>query len=351
MTQIRSLTALLLVLAAPALAADRPAIGARVPLPVLYDLGGARRPLTQLAGPRGIALLFWAPWSERSVEQLRRLDTLAADMARHGVAIVAISVDRHTSTESDLEAVRALVTRFGVRVPVLIDRGLELFDAYGVITVPSTALVDGHGRLAYFLYGYALEQRAELFDALDRLAGITRRPSGGAPTAAPAAIRRLQLGRVQLSRGDVGPARESFETAVKADPAFVDPIVELAALALDEHDLTAAREAFERAASLDKAHPALRRERARLLVIEQRSADARAALAELATGSADPVAAAYLGYLLHVAGDASGAQLAFERVKAALGVDPRRFLRAGAADGSGAAAMVAFRREVAVGRR
>lgn len=347
----RSLTAILLLLAAPASADDRPAVGARVPLPVLRDLAGTERPLTQLAGPRGIALLFWAPWSDRSVDQLKQFDALAPEMARQGVGVVAISVDGHMASESDLASTRGLVKRLGVRLPVLVDRGLKLFDAYGVVTVPSTALVDGKGTLAYFAYGYALERRADLLDALDRLAGITRRHATGVPVAAPAAIRRLQLGRVQLSHGHVGPARESFETAVEADPAFVDPIVELAALALDEHDLAGAREAFERAASLDPAHHALRRERARLLLIEQRAADATAVLTELAAGGTDPVAAAYLGYLLHAAGDTTGAQLAFDRVKSGLGVDPRTFLRADTAHGRGTGAMVAFRREVAAGRR
>lgn len=352
--QIGSVMLTLLMPAASAYASERPAIGSRVPLPVLRDAAGVEQPLARLAGPRGIALLFWAAWSERSVEALERIDGVAAEMMRHGVGVVAINVERHAMSDADLTATRALVTRLKVRMPVLIDRGLELFKAYGVVTVPSTALVDGKGTLAYFLYGYALEQREELFDALDRLAGITR-VRGRAMTAVPAAIRRLQLGRMQLAHGEAGPARESFEAAVKADPAFIDPLVELAALALDEQNLTGARAELDRAASLDASDRLLRRERARLLIIERhepRAAEAEAALGELAATGTDPIAVAYLAYVLDAAGDAAGARLAFDRAKAAAGVDPRRFLRAGAADGVRIThAMTAFRREVAVRAR
>jgi tetratricopeptide (TPR) repeat protein len=238
-------------------------------------------------------------------------------------------------------------------MPVLVDDRLELFHAYGVITVPSTALVDGDGKLTYFLYGYSHEEREKLFDALDQLAGIRRQRRAVRPTAEPAAIRRLQFGRLQLAQGRAAAARSSFEAAAQADPAFADPLVELAALALDDDDLAHARELLDRAAALHPENPGARRERARLLLVEHRDADAQTMLRELAAGGTDPVAGAYLGYVLQAAGDLKGAQAAFDRVKALGGVNPRAFIPAGAAatPSSMAAAMTAYRREVAAPRR
>jgi tetratricopeptide (TPR) repeat protein len=338
----------LVLLMTTAEAGQRPAIGARAPLPALRDVRGVERPLKTLAGPRGLAVLFWAAWSERSVEELRRLDAAAEELVARGVGLVAVSVERYGAGETELAALRQRVASLGLRVPVLVDQGLELFHAYGVVTVPSTAIIDGNGKLAYFLYGYSHEQREELFDALDRLAGIERRRESGRVKAAPAALRRLQFGRLQLAQGRVAPARSSFETAAGADRTFPDPLVELAAIAIDELNGSHARQLLDRAAALDPGHPAARRERARLLLVEQRGAEAHTLLLALAANGSDPVAAAYLGYALQVTGDHEGARAAFERAKAIGGEDPRAVIPPGASHTAStmAAAMTAYRRKV-----
>ncbi|PYR91659.1 MAG: hypothetical protein DMF84_16130 [Acidobacteria bacterium] len=350
---ISSFAAALLLVGASTAAGQRPAIGAAAPLPVVRDLAGSERSLKQLAGHRGLVVLFWAGWSERSIEELRRLDDVAPEMAAHGVAVAAVSVERFDLDEAEKTRLHDRVQRLNLRVPVFVDRGLELFHAYGVVTIPSTAVVDANGRLSYFLFGYSHEQREELFDAIDAIAGIARKPAPAAALkAAPAALRRVQLGRLQLSQGHEAPARSSFEEAVKADATFPDPLVELAALALDSNDFRGARELLDRATALDAAHVGVQRERARLAALTGQIVPAQAALEELIAKGGDSTTAAYLGYLLHAAGDDRRAMTAFDRAKEISGVDPRSY---GAMDpspaGAAAKAMTAYRREVAPGRR
>jgi Tfp pilus assembly protein PilF len=345
--------AALLFAAIPGAASDRPALGAPAPLPVVRELGGSLRSLKQHAGRRGLVVLFWAGWSERSIDELRRLDAAAAAMATHGVAVAAVNVERYQLDEAQMKQLRDRVERLQLHVPVFVDRGLELFHAYGVVTVPSTAVVDGNGRLAYFLFGYSHEQREELFDAIDTVAGIARRraPATASP-AAPAALRRLQLGRLQLAQGHEGPARSSFEDAVKADATFADPLIELASLALDEGDVVVAREFLDRAAVLRADHAGVQRERARLAALSGQVARAQAALEQLTATGADSASSAYLGYLLQAGGDSGRAAAAFDQAKAISGVDPRAYASMDSSPVRAAArAMSAYRREVAPGRR
>src|SRR5262249_27679883 len=167
---------------------ERPAIGSAAPLASLHDLSGRSRALADVKGRRGLVILFWAAWSERSIEELKRLDAASPDLAAHGVTIAAVNVDRVSPDEGDATALRAQIDGLHLRVPVLVDRGLELFHAYGVVTVPSTAVVDEHGRLTYFLYGYSHEQREALFDAIEAAAGIARqRPAAPRVPAGPPA--------------------------------------------------------------------------------------------------------------------------------------------------------------------
>ena len=343
----------LVALAQPASADERPSIGGAAPVPPVHDLSGSPRSLKELVGRRGMVVLFWALWSDRSVEELRRLDAAAGEMAEHGVAVAAVNVDRFALDAAEAGRLRSQVDRLALHVPVLVDRGLELFHAYGVVTVPSTAVIDRNGRLAYFLYGYSHEQREALFDAIDAVAGVPRpAPAADVPHAAPAAIRRLQLGRLQLQQGHVEPARSSFEESIKADAAFSDPLVELAALALDANDAAGARGLLDRAAAVRAGDPGVQRERARLAALEGQQADARAALEQLTASGGGSIASAYLGYLLHAAGDRAKADTALDRAREMSGVDPRVYLRPGdtAAD-TVWRAMIAFRREVAAGRR
>lgn len=353
-----ALLAIALLARAAAAADERPAVGGAAPMLVLRDLAGQSRPLADLKGKRGIVIVFWAGWSDRSVEELKRLDAASADLAAHGVTVAAVNVDRFSPDEGDAKELRDLIDRLHPRVTVLVDRGLELFHAYGVVTVPSTAVVDERGRLSYFLYGYSHEQREALFDAIDATAGIARPHAAPAANAAvvPAALRRLQLGRLQLQQGHADAARSSFELASQADARFADPLVELAALAIDAADRASARELLDRAAAIDARSGAVRRERARLSAIDASAAarplpEAQDALADLSKRD-DAAAAGYLGYLLWAAGDAAQAERAFERAQAISDVDPRACI-AGERAGAAAAwsAMTRYRRQVAAAGR
>src|SRR5262249_18733867 len=131
--------------AAVAVADDRPAIGTAAPLPAVHDLAGRAPPLSEIQGRRGLGVLFWARWSDRSVEELKRLDAASPDLAAHGVTVAAVNVDRVEPDAADTTTLRAQIDALQVRVPVFVDRGLELFHTYGVVTVPSTAVVDERG--------------------------------------------------------------------------------------------------------------------------------------------------------------------------------------------------------------
>lgn len=342
-------------IARPGAADERPAIGAPAPLLTLRDLAGAPHSLKDAIGRRGMVILFWAAWSDRSVEELRRLDGAAPALEAHGVTIAAVNVDRFSLDEAGAAKLGDQINRLHLRVTVLVDGGLELFHAYGVVTVPSTAVLDERGQLTYFLYGYSHEQREALFDAIDRVAGIAR-PSvavSASPKVAPAALRRLQLGRLQLQQGHVEPARSSFEVAVDADKGFADPLVELAALAVDASDFATASNLLDRAAAIDARHVSMRRERARLAALDgsaARVSDAQLALTELA-GDGDAAAAAYLGYLFWAAGD-TRSESAFDRAKDISDVDPRAYIASAQQSASAASrAMARYRREVAAASR
>src|SRR3954447_22071625 len=88
MTDQMAVVALLVMLALAAratVAEERPPIGEPAPMLAVPDLTGKPRPLTEVKGRRGLVILFWAGWSDRSIEELKRLDAVSADLSAHGV--------------------------------------------------------------------------------------------------------------------------------------------------------------------------------------------------------------------------------------------------------------------------
>jgi peroxiredoxin len=293
---------------------QRPAIGQAAPLPLVPDLQGTVHSLKDYAGPKGLVVFFWAGWSERSIEELRRLNGIQKEIRDHGVGVVAVNVE-HEASQPTLAAVKDNVAGLGLTLPIAVDEGLKLFKAYGVVSVPSTAIIDAKGELAYFLAGYSHESRDELFDKIDQLAGVEHaRPAAAVVRAAPPAIRRLQLGRTQLAGGRIAAARSSFESAAAADASFADPLAELAALALDEGDQTAAQTWLDKAIAIEASNVPARLELARLQVLRGEVGPARKALEALT--SDDPLLPAYLGYVLLADGQAEAARAAFARLAA-----------------------------------
>jgi peroxiredoxin len=277
-------------------AMQRPAIGQAAPLPTMRDLQGATRSLRDLAGPKGIVIFFWAGWSERSIEELKRLDGEQKTIRDHGVSIVAVNVEHQAAGEAELKPVKDRIAALGVTLPVIVDEGLNLFRAYGVVSVPSTALVNAKGELAAFFSGYSAGQREELFDAIDVLAGVAHEKSViEVPKGSPAAVRRYEMGRSQLAAGRIAAARASFVAAAEADAAFPDPLVDLAALALDEGDPGTAGPLIEKALALDAKHRSGLAERARLLCANGKASEAHEALKALAVAApTDNLVAGYL---------------------------------------------------------
>src|SRR5262249_21201044 len=162
-------------------------------------------------------------------EELKRLDAASADPPPRGGTIAAGNVDPFAPEEADPARLRGQIDGPRPRVAGLVDRRLGPFPPYGVVTGPSPAGGRRPRQLSFFLYGYSHEQRESLFDAIDAVAGIVR-PRQAAPrpvVVAPAALRRLQLGRLQLQQGHAEAARSSFELAARADATFADPLVEL----------------------------------------------------------------------------------------------------------------------------
>ncbi|MBI1197114.1 MAG: redoxin domain-containing protein [Phenylobacterium sp.] len=124
-------TATAFALLAPAARADAPfgpKVGTRAPeVGALADQNGAPRTLTELAGPKGVVLMFYrsAGWCPFCQAQLMAMNAGAAEIESRGYRIVGVSYD-------DPEVTKAFTQRRGITYPLLSDKGSVVIDRWGL---------------------------------------------------------------------------------------------------------------------------------------------------------------------------------------------------------------------------
>ena len=99
----------------------------------LLDQKGQSRTLASLMGPKGLMLVFYrsADWCPYCKTQLAELQTRAADLAKNGIGLTAVSYDA-------VPILADFSKRRGITFPLLSDPGSATIKRYGILntTVP-----------------------------------------------------------------------------------------------------------------------------------------------------------------------------------------------------------------------
>jgi thiol-disulfide isomerase/thioredoxin len=89
-----------------------------------------------------IALNFWATWCPPCVQELPLLDEAQERHADAGLAVIAMNAGQ---TRKHVTAF--LQNRDLEDLPVAMDPGREVYDAYGIVGLPTTVWIDRQGNV------------------------------------------------------------------------------------------------------------------------------------------------------------------------------------------------------------
>ena len=91
---------------------------------------------------------IWATWCHPCLEEMPSLERLYRAYGDRGFRVAAVSIDA-----TDPAPVLAFVRRLGLSFDILHDRSGTIQQAYQTIGVPTSFLIDKHGRITYIAMG------------------------------------------------------------------------------------------------------------------------------------------------------------------------------------------------------
>ena len=164
-----------LVLASVPARADLPP-GRPAPPFDLPGLDGKRVALAPLRG-KVVVLDFWASWCGPCKEELPALEKLKAAYEARGVAFVTVNLDQDRGNAADL------VKRLRLTLPVGLDPGGKVADAYQLPAMPTSFVIDRAGVVRHVHAGYrGSSDAAQLAREIDGLLGALSVPARRAAT-------------------------------------------------------------------------------------------------------------------------------------------------------------------------
>lgn len=126
-----------------------------IPDPALLDAELRPRRLSEWRG-KTLLVNFWATWCPPCREEMPHLDRLRQRLGGADFDVITVSVDRE-----GVDAAGFLRTLGLPSLPLLRDPGARASPAFGVVGMPTSLLVDRHGRLVGRLEGSADWSAAE----------------------------------------------------------------------------------------------------------------------------------------------------------------------------------------------
>lgn len=119
---------------------DLVGVGDQAPNFVLENLEGNEVRLSDLKG-KGVFLNFWGTWCKPCEREMPYMENQYKVFKDQGVEILAINIQ-----ESNL-VVERFKNKYALTFPILMDRTDQVRQAYGVVPLPTTFLIDENGKI------------------------------------------------------------------------------------------------------------------------------------------------------------------------------------------------------------
>jgi peroxiredoxin len=148
--------------------------GAKVPDIDLMGISVEGGKLSSFVGPRGLVVIYWATWSSRSPAILQFAEKELRRYEKLGLNVIAVNADHQEMKAEDFAAVREKVKELGLTIPVLHDKGLVGYNAIGIISTPTTLVLDNTLAAKDAYPGFPSVAQDDIPERIDAFLGVVR---------------------------------------------------------------------------------------------------------------------------------------------------------------------------------
>jgi peroxiredoxin len=144
------------------------AVGKTAPDFALTDLNDKPQRLSDFRG-KVVFLNFWATWCKPCREEMPSMEVLHKNFEKDGLVILAVSIDRVTTTKDIPPFIKGMNLSF----PVLIDSWGKTDKPYKRMGVPETFIIDQQGVIREIVIGPRDWTRLDSLQVLTKLLNVT----------------------------------------------------------------------------------------------------------------------------------------------------------------------------------
>ena len=152
------------------------AVGKTAPDFVLTDLNDKPQQLSDFRG-KVVFLNFWATWCKPCREEMPSMEVLHKNFEKDGLVILAVSIDRVTTTKDIPPFIKGMNLTF----PVLIDSWGKTDKPYKRMGVPETFIIDQEGVIREIVIGPRDWTRLDSLQVLTKLLNVTPKAAEAQP--------------------------------------------------------------------------------------------------------------------------------------------------------------------------
>ena len=149
------------------------AVGKPAPDFALADLNDKSYRLSDFRG-KVVFLNFWATWCKPCREEMPSMEILNKNFEKDGLVILAVSIDRVTTTKDISPFVKGMNLTF----PVLVDSWGKTDKPYKRMGVPETFIIDQQGIIQEIVIGPRDWTRLDSLQILTKLLNVTPKTAG-----------------------------------------------------------------------------------------------------------------------------------------------------------------------------
>ncbi len=149
---------------------------------MLQDITGKAVNVSESFENNPVIIVFWKMTDKKSfidysLDELKFLSRLYDRYHEaYGLEIFALyrSLADNRASKEELSKVRSIVSEYNIKFPILIDKGGQLLQEYGVNVLPSTVMVNKEGSISFLYAGFPLMAPSMLKEKINDLVGIVK---------------------------------------------------------------------------------------------------------------------------------------------------------------------------------